>query len=71
MYGRNIQLTYQGKDKFTTKFGALCTFLVAISVILYAVLKAQQMINPEYIMHYETKIPLSNLYEIYEDSTVI
>ena len=39
MYGRNVMLTYQGHEKFRTKFGTFCTFFIGAILLLYAVFK--------------------------------
>ena len=66
MYGRNIQLTYRGSDKFKTKFGAFCTLLAVIFMIIYVAAKAQVLVDPDFVMHIESKVSLENLYQIYQ-----
>ena len=66
MYGRRIWLTYRGHDKFRTHFGAFCTILVGLFVISYAAFRVQLLVDPEFVMHVESKISSANLYEIYD-----
>ena len=46
LYGRNVQLTYHGHDKFRTKFGAFCTFLVFLSVLTFAIYSILELLSP-------------------------
>ena len=46
LYGRNVQLTYHGHDKFRTKFGAFCTFFVIVSVLTFAIFSIFELFSP-------------------------
>ena len=66
LYGRNVQLTYHGNDKFRTKFGAFCTFLVFISVLTFAIFSMLDLLNPQPILPLFSKISYKSFYDIYE-----
>lgn len=66
LYGRNVQLTYHGHDKFRTKFGAFCTFLVIVSVLTFAIFSMFDLLSPQPILPLYSKISYKSFYDIYE-----
>jgi len=40
MYGSAITLTFQGKDKFRTQFGAMVTIFIAVLLTSYGLIQS-------------------------------
>ena len=66
LYGRNVQLTYNGHEKFRTKFGAFCTLLVFIIVMVYALYSLADLLSPQPILPLHSKISYRSFYAINE-----
>ena len=67
MYGRRIALTYNGQDKFRTKFGAFCTILVGLIVTCYAMFKSLDLLQREHALPIRSQIFYESFYEMYEE----
>ena len=66
MYGREVQLTFHGDDKFRTKFGAFCTLVIAVLLASYAFYSLVDLLSPQPTMPFSSKLYYSNFYENFE-----
>ena len=56
LYGRNVQFTFHGNEKFRTKFGACCTVLVGILVTAYTLFSLTALLSPQPTVPVHSKI---------------
>ena len=70
MYGSHIQLTYHGHEKFRTKFGSFCTFLIGAIVLSYAVFNASKLVNPHDALAVYSKLYLPEMHQLYAGTQV-
>ena len=66
LYGRNVQFTFHGHEKFRTKFGAFCTFLVGFTVITYALISLNGLLNPQPTMPVQSRIFYKSFHDMLE-----
>ena len=52
IFGRQIKLTFRGKDKFRTRFGTICTLIIIIILLSYMAFHIPDM------MEYRNALPV-------------
>ena len=65
LYGRNVQFTFHGNEKFRTKFGAFCTLVVGLIVTAYALFSLTDLLDPKLPVPAHSKILYRSFYDIY------
>ena len=65
LYGRNVQFTFHGNEKFRTKFGAFCTLIVGLIVTAYALFSLTDLLDPKLPVPAHSKILYRSFYDIY------
>ena len=64
LYGRHVNFTFHGHDKFRTKFGAFCTIFIGIIVTSYALFSATALLKPQPAVPTHSKLLYKSFYEI-------
>ena len=71
LFGRYIRLTFNGKDKFRTRFGTFCTVLMAIIFMFYSLFVVVRLSDPKNAVPVVSKISRSSFYELNEGTESI
>ena len=67
LYGREVNFTFRGHEKFRTKFGAICTIMIGIMVILYGVFSLNDLLRPNFSEPVHSKMLYTSFYEVNEE----
>ena len=65
IFGRQVKLTFNGRDKFKTRFGTFCTLIIVVIIISYITMHAPMMFDYRNALPVISPTPREILAELY------
>ena len=66
IFGRQVKLTFNGKDKLRTRFGTFCTVVIAVIIMVYITLRIPDIFNYKNALPVISQMPREVFSELYQ-----